>query len=62
MFFSMIMRVPSSMRASILKEAHEGPLAAHPRYHKMYATLKKSFFWPCMKKDALDYASQCLVC
>ena len=45
-----------------MKEAHESPLAAHPGYHKMYAELKKNFFWPRMKKDALDFAKQCLIC
>ena len=36
-------------------EAHESPLTAHPGYHKMFASLKQSFFWPRMKKDTLEY-------
>ena len=54
--------VPAKLRLKILREAHEGPLASHPGYHKMYENLKKSFFWPKMKKDALEFAKQCLVC
>ena len=54
--------VPAKVKFKILKEAHEGPLASHPGYHKMYENLKKSFFWPKMKKDALEFAKQCLVC
>ena len=45
-----------------MKEAHKGPLASHPGYHKLYANLKKSFYWPRMKKDALEFTKQCLVC
>ena len=54
--------VPAKLRLKILREAHEGPLASHLGYHKMYESLKKSFFWPKMKKDALEFAKQCLVC
>ena len=28
----------------------------------MYKNLKKSFYWPKMKKDALEFTKQCLVC
>ena len=53
---------PSTLRGQILKEAHKSPLAADPGYQKMFASLKKKFFWPRMKKDALEYGKQCLVC
>ena len=36
--------VPAKLRLKILREAHEKPLASHPGYHKMYESLKKSFF------------------
>ena len=45
--------VPAKLKNKVMKEAHEAPLAAHPGYHKMYATLKKTFFKPRMKKDTL---------
>ena len=45
-----------------MKVAHEAPLAAHPGYHKMLASLRKNFFWPKMKADVLDFAKRCLVC
>lgn len=54
--------IPQVMRQQIMKEAHETPLAAHPGYHKMLASLRKNFFWPKMKKDVLDFAKRCLVC
>ena len=28
----------------------------------MFASLKEKFFWPRMKKDALEYCKQCLIC
>ena len=28
----------------------------------MYSSLKENFFWPMMKKDALDFCRQCLIC
>ena len=45
-----------------MQEAHESPLAAHPGYQKMFSSLRQNFFWPRMKKDALGFTKQCLVC
>ena len=36
--------VPANLKNQIMKEAHETPLTAHPRYHKMFANLNKSSF------------------
>ena len=62
LFFKGKTCIPQVMRQQIMKEAHETPLAAHPGYHKMLASLRKNFFWPKMKKDVLDFAKRCLVC
>ena len=32
--------VPANLKNQIMMEAHATPLAAHPRYHKMFANLK----------------------
>ena len=40
----------------------KSPLAAHPGYHKMFATLKQNFFRPRMKKDTLEFPRKCLIC
>ena len=45
-----------------MKEAHKAPLAAHLGYHKMFSTLKQTFFWPRMKKDTLEFTRKCLIC
>lgn len=62
LFFQNRLCVPTILRPQVLKEAHEPPLAAHPGYHKMFASLKQNFFWPKMKKDTLEYVKKCLVC
>ena len=54
--------IPNRLRGQILKEAHESPLATHLGYQRMFACLKEKFFWPRMKKDALEFCKQCLVC
>ena len=62
LFFRKRLCIPATLCPQILKEAHDSPLAAHPGYQKMFASLKESFFWPRMKKDALEFTKQCLVC
>ena len=54
--------VPTNIKNQIMKEAHEAPLTAHLGYHKMFATLKQTFFWPRMKKDTLEFTRKCLIC
>ena len=62
LFYRARMCIQTTLPLQILKEAHESPLAAHPGYHKMFASLKENFFWPRMKKDALGFTRKCLVC
>ncbi|KAA3473985.1 integrase [Gossypium australe] len=46
----------------ILQEAHSGCLTVHPRSTKMYNDLRKSYWWPSMKKDISEFVSRCLIC
>ena len=62
LFFKNHLCIPSKLRDQILKEANKSPLAAHPSYQKMFSSLNEKFFWPRMKKDALEFCKQCLVC
>ena len=55
LFFKGRMCVSNPLQRKILKEAHESPLAAHLEYHKLFSSLKWNFFWPRMKKDALEF-------
>ena len=46
----------------ILEEAHRSEFTIHPGINKMYQDLKKIFWWPGMKPDAVHLMSKCLVC
>jgi len=50
------------IKKRLLVEAHDSPIARHPSYIKTFMSLKKSFFWPGLKKDVLHHVRQCLVC
>jgi hypothetical protein len=50
------------LREFILKEAHFSLYMAHPGVQKMYADLKKIFFWTGMKKDVANFVAKCLEC
>ena len=50
------------MRKQILSEAHETPYSVHLGATKMYKDLKRSFWWPGMKKDVAEFISKCLNC
>ena len=49
------------LRKKILVEAHETPYTAHPGGAKMYQDLKKSYWWPGMKKDIGEFVAKCLI-
>ena len=62
LYFKGRLCIPNELQKQILKEAHETPLVAHPRYQKMFSSLKEQFFWPRMKKYILEFCKQCLIC
>ena len=45
----------SGIRREILDESHTTPYSLHPGTTKMYQDLKTLYWWPRMKKDAVDY-------
>ena len=61
-FFKGRLCVLASIIPQLLKEAHESPLAAHPGYQKLFSSLRENFFWPMMKKNALEFTKKCLIC
>jgi hypothetical protein len=50
------------IRNIILKEAHRSLYCAHPRVKKMYADMKKLFFWVGMKCDVVHFVAKFLEC
>ena len=50
--------VPSSLRSKILTSAHYG----HQGNSSMVDKICKSFFWPRLRKDVVEFISRCRVC
>jgi hypothetical protein len=54
--------VPQSLVSRILYLEHYPPAAGHPRGHRMFQTIRKSFFWPHIAEDVYDTVRQCDLC
>ncbi|TYK27271.1 pol protein [Cucumis melo var. makuwa] len=52
----------SELKNAILEEAHGSAYALHPGSTKMYRTLKKTYWWPGMKQEIVEYVDRCLIC
>jgi hypothetical protein len=50
------------IQSIILKETHRELYCAHPGVKKMYADMKKIFFWVGMKRDVVHFIAKCLEC
>jgi hypothetical protein len=50
------------IRSIILKEAHIAPYFAHLGVKKMYADMRKLFFWVGMKRDVVHFITKFLEC
>ena len=54
--------VPRSMHETLLREAHSKKFAGHFAERKVYATLRKTYWWNRMRADVCRYCRACLVC
>ena len=52
--------VPKCIRLTLIKEAHGGRFAGHFAERKMYATLKKKYWWNRMHADIRQHCRGCL--
>ncbi|KAL0347691.1 UNVERIFIED_CONTAM: hypothetical protein Scaly_1785100 [Sesamum calycinum] len=50
------------LRMGIMQEAHYAPYAMHPDNTKMNRDLRPYYWWPTMKKDAVEFVARCLTC
>jgi hypothetical protein len=50
------------IRSIILKEAHRSLYCTHPGVKKMYADMRKLFFWVGMKRDVVHFVTKFLEC
>jgi hypothetical protein len=58
------MYIPESgdIRSIILNEVHRELYCAHSGVNKMYADMRKIFFWVGMKRDVVHFVAKCLEC
>ncbi|CAM6099004.1 unnamed protein product [Calypogeia fissa] len=52
----------SSLRTSILSEAHDTPVAGHLGVRKTIDQLQRAYWWPHMNRDVEAYVRSCLGC
>ena len=54
--------IPKTYRAEILSSVHETPLAGHLGINKTYYKIVRHFYWPGIRKDAVEFCRTCHVC
>jgi Integrase zinc binding domain len=54
--------VPRCLANRVMCPAHLPRLAAHPGGTRMYATLRKSFYWLTMAKNIYQFVANCPLC
>ncbi|KAK1412797.1 hypothetical protein QVD17_34310 [Tagetes erecta] len=52
----------STLRNSILQEAHGTLMAGHGGFLKTYKRVTAQFYWPNMKRDVREFVQNCLTC
>jgi hypothetical protein len=50
------------LRSTILKEMHNVTYVGHPGYHKTSSKVKSQYYWPCMKREIVEYNMKSLEC
>jgi hypothetical protein len=50
------------IQSIVLKESHRGLYCVHPGVKKMYADIRKLFFWVGMKHNVVHFIAKCLEC
>jgi hypothetical protein len=54
--------VPQSLQQAILHECHDSPIAAHLGIAKTFERVRRSYWWPQMRKDIVKYVRTCHPC
>lgn len=50
------------LKHRLMEEAHSSPYSIHPGGDKLYKDLKKTFWWPNMKREIAEFVAKCLTC
>ena len=54
--------VPTSMKAEIMTEMHNGPLSAHCGRYKTYERVRERFYWDGLWRDIKRWVDVCYLC
>jgi transposase InsO family protein len=54
--------VPLALRSKVLYLEHYPKTVAHPGAHRMFQTMRRSFYWPHMAEDVYETVRQCDAC
>jgi hypothetical protein len=54
--------VPKSLRSKVLYLKHYNTAVAHPGAHRMFWTMRRSFYWPQMAEDVYESVRKCDFC
>ena len=54
--------VPTSLRSSLLEDAHGGLLAGHLAEKRVYDRLRRAYWWQGMRTDVRKHCRSCLAC
>ena len=50
------------LRLRVLDEAHRSRFTIHPGTTKMYRDVRRTFYWPGLKRSVVEYVGRCLTC
>ena len=62
LFFNTRLWVPEGEVTSLIKEVHDQLSTGHPGTNRTLELLKRSYFWPKMKKSVAQYCRNCHTC
>ena len=54
--------LPRCYQGKVLRMAHESPLAGHVGVRKTLARIRQYFYWPQLRKDAVNFCRSCHEC
>lgn len=54
--------VPRDIREETLRACHDVPTSGHGGFFRTFERLRRTAYWPGMKKDVQNYVSKCQVC
>ena len=50
------------LREDILEDSHRSKFTIHPGSSKMYADMKRLYYWDRMKSDIANFIKHCMTC